>query len=128
MQGRQRFHRKLERRLHTEIGGEAPAWPLDELPDRWLDVPQFRPAGNPRLPGTPRRALPAAFHTTDTLPQYPRRQQGGRAIASLGAPPNPTEHLVPGDADWSLAVELIQPPVQFLALGLRQRDRLRRSR
>jgi len=73
-------------------------------------------------------ALPAAFHTVDTLPQYPRRLRGGRAIASLGATPNPTEHHVPGDADWSLAVELIQPPVQLRALGLGQRDRQGRPR
>ena len=53
---------------------------------------------------------------------------GGPAIASLGAAPNPTEHLVPWDAERSLALELIQPPVRLLPLGLGEWDRVRRSR
>ena len=57
----------------------------------------------------------------------PARLRGGRAIGSLGTTPNPAEHFFPGGADRSLAVDLLQPPVQLLALGLRQQDRFRRS-
>jgi hypothetical protein len=72
-------------------------------------------------------AQPVAAHTTDTPPLYPQRRRGERAVASLGAISNPAEDLLPGNSDWSLAINFVQPPVQLLALGFGERDCLWRT-
>ncbi len=46
-------------------------------------------------------------------------------VCITGAMANAAEHVFPGDATWPVAINLVEPPIQFLALGVRQRDGLR---
>src|SRR2546426_5413178 len=41
---------------------------------------------------------------------------------------NSAKNLVPGYADWTLALQIVQAPVEFCTLGSGERNRLGRSR
>ena len=81
--------------------------------------------GAPR--GTSRPGQAAATRAIRKRPRCRPPLPAGRRRASPTATANSAEDLVPGDADRSLSIKIIQAPVELFALGFRERDCLRRS-
>jgi len=107
----------LKIRAVTDCGAER---------GRLRDVRPIDPAsfGVPR--GTRRPGRAAATRTIRKRSRCRRPPPAGRRLASPTAVADSAEDLVPGDADGSLGMKIIQAPVEFFALGLRERNCLGR--
>lgn len=119
---------RCDRKVRTGNGEEGLAVCLDEQPGTPGDDALHFHGPIPTQSGILRQDQAVAVHTSGRPRRFPLRLQAGRLLGSRLAAANTVKHLVPRNPAGTISIQVIQTPVEFLALRRSQRNGARRPR